>query len=120
MATSATTHSFNLSTIQKGDKEGDNWPEQYGGEFRVRRPTIADRQRISMLEAGQLNRHGVVDAETLDISNRNLNYIFSFFAVVGEEVPDWFKQEGLYEEDEEAVFAAFMEVSRWLDSFRVQ
>ena len=95
----------------------DKWLKRYPEEFCVRRPTIGDKQAIAMVEASNMSRFGVTSPESLDTATRNINYIFAYFAVVGEKVPDWFDQGKLYERDEDVIFAVFMEVSRWLDTF---
>ena len=93
---------------------GDN----YAGEFRVRRPTLADETEISIMDAANLNKHGRVDADQVRIEAGNNNYIFTKFKVIGEKIPDWFNATTTYDTDQPAINAAYKEVADWLATFQ--
>lgn len=111
-------HSFDIS-LQKNEKTGEQFGARYGGEFVVRRPTLADKRDIALRDQAALNIYGPVDIINMDRTVVNMNYIFAHLDVIGEKKPEWFSMDKLYDEnDEAAVYAVWQEVSRWLETFR--
>jgi hypothetical protein len=95
---------------------------QYEGDFKVRRPTIADTTEIQIRKAAAMNRHGVpVEAHQLSGPSNDFLYIFTYMSVVAENVPDWFDSVKMYEDDENdenAILAVWKEVRSFIDGFR--
>jgi len=93
--------------------------ESYGGEFTVRRPTLADKRTIAMMEHGAISSLGPVEVAQMPTDVVNMNYIFSHLDVLCEDRPDWCYIDKLYEgDDEQAVYAVWQEVKDFLDRFR--
>lgn len=94
----------------------------YSGEFVVRRPTMADRHKIALVEAAG---YAGVDPLQLAPQTLNTNYIFAHVTVLAEKKPDWFDQSKLWagdseapSDDDRAILAVWKEVRAFLDSFR--
>lgn len=116
----ANKHTFSIDTLINPETERP-FGNQYAGQFEVRRPTIADRESISLIDACNLSRLGKVDASLLNRDVVNLSYIFAYMSVIGEKLPAWFEKSKLYDgEDEVAVYFVWAEVSRWLETFRLK
>lgn len=114
---SSNTNTFSIDKMINPETE-QPFGSKYSGDFKVRRPTIADKEQIALLDAANLAREGILDNGSLNRDVTNLSYIFAHFSVIGEELPPWFDKSKLYEEDEPAVYFAWGEVSRWLKTFR--
>ena len=113
-------HSFSIELI-KNPGNGEPFGAKYGGEFIVRRPTLADKRDIALRDAAALNIYGAVNPLQMDRDVVNINYIFANMDVIAEKKPDWFDMGKLYDgQDEAAVYAVWQEVSRWLETFRHQ
>ncbi len=111
-------HSFSIEML-KNPKTGEQFGAKYGGEFVTRRPTLADKRDIALRDAAALNIYGQVNPIQMDRDVVNINYVFANMDVIAEKKPDWFDMTKLYDgQDEDAVYAVWTEVSRWLDTFR--
>lgn len=110
---------FSIDTIV--DSATDRpFGSRFAGEFIVRRPTLADREKIAILDAARLP----VDRQAVPLQVENLSFVFSNMAVIAEKTPDWFDPSKLYGDDDErtedvrAVYAVWKEVRTFLNSFR--
>jgi len=111
-------HSLSIE-MQKNPETGEQFGSKYGGEFIIRRPTLADKRDIALRDAASLNIYGQVNPLQMDRDVVNVNYIFANMDVIAEKRPEWFDMGKLYDgADEAAVYAVWTEVSRWLDTFR--
>ncbi len=110
-------HVFSIATMTN-PKTKRPFGDRYAGEFIVRRPTLQDKRDIGVRDIATSSAFGTIDPKHLSTNISNINYIFSFFAVIGEKIPAWFDIGALYEEDWDAVDAAWKELSRWLGTFR--
>lgn len=111
-------HTFSIELHK--DANGNQFGAKYGGEFLVRRPSLTDKRDIALRDAAALNIYGQVNPLQMDRDVVNINFIFANMDVIGEKKPDWFDMGKLYgDEDEAAVYAVWAEVSRWLDTFRL-
>lgn len=117
-------HHFDLSTIinpatvTKESPQGDPFGVQYSGQFTVRRPTLRDNANISLAFIRSTTSTGEITPELMATPAIAVRYIFVMMGVVATEVPTWFNEDGLHEEDEPAVLAVHDEVERWLATFR--
>lgn len=111
-------HSFSIeNTINP--ETGKPFGSKYAGQFTIRRPTLADNRAISLRDAAALGIYGPVDQGQIDIKVVNVNFIFANLDVIAEQKPDWCDITKLYEgEDEQAVYAVWQEVKKFVDSFR--
>ncbi len=114
---SQNTHTFSIE--HKEDPTGKRpFGSAFAGNFVVRRPTIADKQRAALAEASALSLYGIASADLIDTSAKNIIYIFSLVDAIAEEKPEWFDQNKLYDGEENAIYAVWQEVSQWLKKFR--
>lgn len=110
-------HVFSIDTLNNPDT-GRPFGSRYAGEFRVRRPTVKDKEAIALRDAARISRFGAVQLHQVSRDVVNLSYIFSHLEVIGIDVPKWCDPSQLFDEDEIAVYVAWQEVSRWLATFR--
>lgn len=109
-------------SIETTINTGTNKPfgNKYAGVFSVRRPGLLDKKTIALRNAVSLSTEGYVDPAMIGDGIRLITYIFAYMSVVAEQpLPEWFNMETMMEpEDEDAVFAVWAEVSKFIDSFR--
>lgn len=93
---------------------------KYAGTFSVRRPSLLDKIIIAVKDAARMSIAGEIAPGTLGDRPATISYIYSFMTTVNTEpLPEWFDLSAMYEdEDEDAMFAVWSEVSGFLSTFR--
>ena len=115
----ATKKTFTIDQIICGST-GQPFGPKYAGEFNIRRPSLLDKKNIAVKDAASMSFAGDVVPGMISDGTLLSSYIFSFVTTVAEAaLPGWFDMAEMYEEqDEEAIFAVWKEVTAFLDSFR--
>lgn len=93
---------------------------KYGGVFKLRRPSIQDRNMADIKKAAILSAYGTADPALLGDWTKTSTYIYALVSTIAtEQLPEWFDLTKLFDEnDEEAIMAVWEEVGKFLDSFR--
>jgi len=87
--------------------------ETYEGTFTIRRPTVGERIRISVLEAQELG-----GLQNVDIFGSNLAHMVATFIVLIDKSPVWWKPRDL--RDVEVLREVYQKYVEFLDKFETK
>jgi hypothetical protein len=113
-------HHFTIADKMMPGTDTPFGPE-YEGQFKIRRPSIADKKIIALKDAASMNIYGPVNFAQIGEGTKLLSYICTFVSHIAEdELPKWFDPDKLYSgEDEDAILAVWEEVQAFLATFRL-
>ena len=113
-----TKTTFSIEGVERPSTKQPFGPK-YAGNFTIRRPSLLDKKNIAVRNAASLSFAGHINPGLLQDDIVIITHTHNHILTLAEEkVPEWFDISTMTEDDEEAVFAVWQEVDRFLAGFR--